>query len=580
MTTVNKIKVQNDKNIEELITALYCRLSVEDIKDEDGKKKKKEKEDESNSISNQKQILLDYCKKHGYTNTMFFVDDGISGTSFDRNDFNRMQRMVEEGKICRIIVKDLSRFGREQVEAGRLTQIVYPSLGVTFISIQENINSSTGEGMEMLPFYNIFNEWYAAQTSKKIRAVWQSKADNGKRVSPVVPYGYKKDETDKEKWLIDEPAAEIVKKIYSLCLAGRGPLQIAKQLEREKVLVPTAYFESVGRKTRNATPLDPYAWHPSAVVGILENRQYTGCAVNFKTTTVSYKVHTRIINPVEDYQIIPNMQEPIISEDIWLRVQELRKNRRRNTATGRASLFSGLVYCPDCGSKLHFCASKSLRRDQEFFRCANYKNGRGSCKIHFIRDVVLEKVVLEAVRNLADFVKCHEPVFLYMLARKNDAMRQQERKRLERVIERGTRRISEIDKLIEAAFERNVLGKLEDDRYERMVKNYAQEQRELIAEVQESKVVLQKAEQQVVDLRLLLRTLRELTEVKELTPTLVNSLIERIEVHNNDKSSGHCYVKVDIYFTAAGMIDIPTEEEILAMMVEIRENPQEFRYVA
>ena len=580
MTTVNKNKVQNDKNIEELITALYCRLSVEDIKDEDGKKKKKEKEDESNSISNQKQILLDYCKKHGYTNTMFFVDDGISGTSFDRNDFNRMQRMVEEGKICRIIVKDLSRFGREQVEAGRLTQIVYPSLGVTFISIQENINSSTGEGMEMLPFYNIFNEWYAAQTSKKIRAVWQSKADNGKRVSPVVPYGYKKDETDKEKWLIDEPVAEIVKKIYSLCLAGRGPLQIAKQLEREKVLVPTAYFESVGRKTRNATPLDPYAWHPSAVVGILENRQYTGCAVNFKTTTVSYKVHTRIINPVEDYQIIPNMQEPIISEDIWLRVQEFRKNRRRNTATGRASLFSGLVYCPDCGSKLHFCASKSLRRDQEFFRCANYKDGRGSCKIHFIRDVVLEKVVLEAVRNLADFVKCHEPVFLYMLARKNDAMRQQERKRLERVIERGTRRISEIDKLIEAAFERNVLGKLEDDRYERMVKNYAQEQRELIAEVQESKVVLQKAEQQVVDLRLLLRTLRELTEVKELTPTLVNSLIERIEVHNNDKSSGHCYVKVDIYFTAAGMIDIPTEEEILAMMEEIRENPQEFRYVA
>ena len=580
MTTVNKNKVQNDKNIEELITALYCRLSVEDIKDEDGKKKKKDKEDESNSISNQKQILLDYCKKHGYTNTMFFVDDGISGTSFDRNDFNRMQRMVEEGKICRIIVKDLSRFGREQVEAGRLTQIVYPSLGVTFISIQENINSSTGEGMEMLPFYNIFNEWYAAQTSKKIRAVWLSKADNGKRVSPVVPYGYKKDETDKEKWLIDEPAAEIVKKIYSLCLAGRGPLQIAKQLEREKVLVPTAYFESVGRKTRNATPLDLYAWHPSAVVGILENRQYTGCAVNFKTTTVSYKVHTRIINPVEDYQIIPNMQEPIINEDIWLRVQELRKSRRRNTATGRTSLFSGLVYCPDCGSKLHFCASKSLRRDQEFFRCANYKDGRGSCKIHFIRDVVLEKVVLEAVRNLADFVKCHEPVFLYMLARKNDTMRQQERKRLERVIERGTRRISEIDKLIEAAFERNVLGKLEDDRYERMVKNYAQEQRELIAEVQESKVVLQKAEQQVVDLRLLLRTLRELTEVKELTPTLVNSLIERIEIHNNDKSGGHCYVKVDIYFTAAGMIDIPTEEEILAMMEEIRENPQEFRYVA
>lgn len=212
MTTVNNIKVQNDKNIEELITALYCRLSVEDIKDEDGKKKKKE--DESNSISNQKQILLDYCKKHGYTNTMFFVDDGISGTSFDRNDFNRMQRMVEEGKICRIIVKDLSRFGREQVEAGRLTQIVYPSLGVTFISIQENINSTTGEGMEMLPFYNIFNEWYAAQTSKKIRAVQQSKAEHGERISSTVPYGYARSPKNSKQWIIDEPAAVIVKKIF------------------------------------------------------------------------------------------------------------------------------------------------------------------------------------------------------------------------------------------------------------------------------------------------------------------------------------------------------------------------------
>ena len=579
MTSANNIKVQNDINLdEELITALYCRLSVEDIKDENGKKKSKE--DESNSISNQKQILLDYCAKHGYKNTMFFVDDGISGTSFDRSDFNRMQKMVEEGKICRIIVKDLSRFGREQVEAGRLTQIVYPSLGVTFISIQENVNSTTGEGMEMLPFYNIFNEWYAAQTSKKIRAVWQSKADHGERISATVPFGYMKSPDDSKQWIIDEPAAEIVRKIFDLCLAGKGPSQIARQLEAEKVLVPSAYYESVDRKTRNTPPSNPYAWCSSAVVGILENRQYTGCAVNFKSTTVSYKVHKIIHNAVEDYQIIPNMQEPIISEDIWLRVQELRKNRRRPTATGRTSLFSGLVFCPDCGAKLHFAAAKSITRNQEHFRCSNYKSGRGTCTIHYIRDVVLEKIVLEAISDLADFVKCHEPVFLYMLAKKNNTMRQQEFKRLERFVENGTRRIAELDKLFETAFERNVLGKLEDDRYERMVLSYEKEQKELIAEVAESQRILEKAEQQVVDLRLLLRTLREMTDVKELTPTLVNSLIERIEVHNNDKSSGHCNVKVDIYFTAAGMIDIPTEEEILAMMAEIRENPQEFRFVA
>ena len=566
MTTANNINGQT----EEKITALYCRLSVDDEK----------KDAESNSITNQKQILLDYCQKQGFTNTMFFVDDGISGTSFERGGFQQMQKMVEEGKICRVIVKDLSRFGREMVEAGRLTQIVYPSLGVTFISLHENVNSTTGEGMEMLPFYNIFNEWYAAQTSKKIRAVWQSKAENGKRVSPTVPFGYVKDPDDKEKWLIDEPAAEVVRKIYALCLAGRGPSQIARQLEKEKILVPSAYYESVGRSHAQKVPTNPYSWDQKTVVGIIENRQYTGCAVNFKSTTVSYKVHKKIHNATEDYQIIPNMQEPIISEEQWLRVQELRKHRCRPTATGRASLFSGLVYCPDCGAKLHFCAAKSLKRNQEFWRCSNYKDGGGTCQIHYIRDVVLERIVLEAISSLADFVKCHEPVFLYMLAKKTNAMRQKEHKRLEQAVEQGTKRIAEIDRLIEKVFEQNAIGVLSDERFSKMLQSYEKEQKALTQEVAESRQTLEEAKQKATDLRLLLRTLREMTEINELTPTLVNSLIERIEVHNNDKSSGHCYVKVDIYFTAVGMIDIPTEQEILAMMEEIRANPQDFRFVA
>lgn len=232
--------------------------AVEDIKD-DKDKKRKGKEDESNSISNQKQILSDYAKKHGYTNTMFFVDDGISGTSFDRSDFNRMHRMVEEGKIGTIIVKDLSRFGREHIEGDRLAEIVYPTLGVTFISIHENINTSTGEGMEMLPFYNIFNEWYAAQTSKKIRAVWQSKSDNGERVSATVAFGYKKADDDSKQWVIDEPAAKVVRYIFQLCLEGLGVTKIARRLEAEKILTPTAYYNSIGRKTRNKV-VDPYRW--------------------------------------------------------------------------------------------------------------------------------------------------------------------------------------------------------------------------------------------------------------------------------------------------------------------------------
>ena len=576
MTTANYNKGLNINN--DLITALYCRLSVEDIKDENGKKKRNI--DESNSISNQKQILLDYAKKHGYTNTMFFVDDGISGTSFDRSDFNRMQRMVEEGKIGTIIVKDLSRFGREHIEGGRLAEIVYPTLGVTFISIHENVNTSTGEGMEMMPFYNIFNEWYAAQTSKKIRDVWKSKSDNGKRVSPTVPFGYMKDPADKEKWLIDEPAAEIVRKIFALCLDGRGPSQIARQLEKENIMVPSAYYQSVNRKCAQKVPIGSCHWDTKTVVHILENRQYTGCAVNFKSSTVSYKVHKKVYFNEEDQVIIPNMQEPIISEEDWLKVQELRQNKRRPTKTGRTSLFSGLVFCPDCGAKLHFCASKSLRRDQEFFRCANYKDSRGSCKIHYIRDVVLEDIVKEAISGLADFVKCHEAVFLYMLAKKNSAMQKAEYNRMKLAVERDEKRIKNIDRLIKSLYEDKVLGELEDDRYTTLMAEYEKEQRELIASVSAMRKTLESTEQKAVDLRLLLKTLRELTDVNELTPTIVNSLIDRIEVHNNDKSSGHCYVKVDIYFSAVGMIDIPTAEEIRAMIEEIKKDPQQFRYVA
>ncbi len=434
--------------------------------------------------------------------------------------------------------------------------------------------------MEMLPFYNIFNEWYAAQTSKKIRAVWQSKADNGKRVSSSVPFGYVKDPEDREKWLIDEPAAEIVCKIFTLALGGRGPSQIARQLEEERILLPTAYYESTGRKIGRKSPQNPFRWDQKTVVGILENRQYTGCAVNFKTTTVSYKVHKTIYKPKEEYQIIPDMQAAIISEEQWLRVQELRKSKRRPTKTGRTSLFSGLVYCPDCGAKLHFCAAKSLNRNQEFWRCSNYKDGRGSCKIHYIRDVVLEKLVLEAISDLADFVLCFEPVFLYMLAKKNNAMWQKEYNRLQQAVKNGTKRIAEIDRLIEKVFEQNASGVLSDERFAKMLQNYEKEQKALTQEVADNQQTLQNAEQQVVDLRLVLRTLREMTDIQELMPTLVNSLIERIEVHNNDKSSGHCHVKVDIYFTAVGMIDIPTEKEIQAMVEEIRNNPQDFKFVA
>ena len=264
---------------------------------------------------------MDYAKKNGYLHPKYFVDDGISGTTFDRPGFREMEALIEAGQVAAVIVKDLSRFGREHVETSRYLEIIYPTLGVKFVAIQERVDTETGEGTEMMPFHNIFNEWYAAQTSKKVRAVWAMKAANGKRSNFRVPYGYKRDELDKEKWLVDDAAAEVVRRIYHLCLEGKGPEQIARLLQKEKVLTPTAYYRSIGSSSANRPmPSDPYLWKDSTIDAILSNRKYTGCMVNLKTTTVSYKVHKLIRKPEEEWSIVPNAQEAIIDENTWLRV--------------------------------------------------------------------------------------------------------------------------------------------------------------------------------------------------------------------------------------------------------------------
>ena len=569
---------KKNKGQEERITALYARLSDDDPENE---KKGVGNDKESNSIQNQRMILYDYARAHGYLHPQFFYDDGVSGTTFDRPGFKKMEELIEAGKVSTVIVKDLSRFGRNYLEVGNYLEVVYPTLGVKFIAIQENVDTLSGTGTEMMPFHNIFNEWYASQTSKKVRAVWAMKAANGLRTNFNVPFGYIRDPEDQEKWLIDEPAAEVVRKIFALCLAGKGPDQVARQLEREKVLTPSAYYHALGAKKANhPMPKNPYGWKDSSVCGILANRSYTGCTVKLKTTTVSYKVHKMVYKPEDEWVVTPNTQDAIIDEDTWLRVQELRENKRRPTATGRTSLFSGLVYCPDCGSKLYFCAAKSLRKDQEFFRCANYKSGRGECTIHFIRDVVLQKIVLEAVGELADFVRCYEPVFLYLIARNSAKGRKQEMKDLKLEIEAGRRRIEELDRLISRIYEDNVLGRLSDERYERMSAGYEKEQHDLVTSVAENERRLRKMEKERTDLHALLKGLREFTEVRELTPELVNTLIRRIEIHNSDRSTGHVRVKVDIYFTAVGIIDLPTEEELKSLMEEMQNAPMQAKATA
>ena len=545
------------------VTALYCRLSQDDGRD-----------GESNSISNQKAILSQYAKEHGYLHPEFFVDDGISGTTFDRPDFQRMQRMAENGEIGTIIVKDLSRFGRETIEMGRLTQVVYPSLGITFIAIQENVNTSTGTGLEMMPFYNIFNEWYAEQTSKKIKAVWKSKADNGERVSAAVPFGYMKSSNNPKQWIVDEPAAKIVRYIFELCLAGLGPMKIARRLEDEQIICPTEHYYRKGIKASNPRPQNPYIWDQTTVRHILENRQYTGCTVNFKSTFVSFKVKKKVHIPEEEWQIIPNTQEAIIDDDTFERVQELRKHRRRNTATGKTSMFSGLLYCADCGSKLYYCASKSIKDGQEFYRCSQYKENRGSCTIHFIRDSVLKKLVLDTIRKVAKYVQEFEPVFLYLFAEQNTLGREKSIRNMRQNIEKGKTRIKELDMLIERIYEDNVLGKISDERFLRMSANYESEQKELLATVESDEQTVKKAEQEKVDLKVFLDTIRQCTDLKELTPTIVNTLIKRIDVHNSVKDdNGVKHVPIDIFFTAVGIINVPTEKELITAMEKMREKP-------
>lgn len=554
-----------------LITALYCRLSVDDFDEKDKRKNKEELE--SNSITHQKQILEDYCKRNGISNYRFFTDDGISGTTFDRPGFQEMEEMIENGFIGTVIVKDLSRFGRDHVFSGYYTQIKYPSLGVNFIAIQDNVDIEKGTGVEMMPIQNVFNEWHAQQTSKKIRAVWQNKRDHGERVSATVPYGYKKAKKDTQ-WYIDEPAAEIVRYIFKLAMEGLGPTKIANRLREEKYITPTEYFYQINRKTRNERPVDPYNWQDTTVKHILDNPQYTGCTVNGRSSIVSYKVHKKIEYDESEWQIIPNTQEAIIDEETFKTVHEMRASRRRNTATGRTSLFSNLVFCGDCGSKMYFCASKSINEKQEFFRCSAYKENRGTCTIHFIRNVVLEEMVLETIRKTAKYISENETVFLYLYEKNHRLSVAKEMRDTKLRVEQAKKRIKELDGLISASFEQLARGTISEERFKIFCDKYEAEQKELTKFVSETEAEIQTAKQDAVDLKAFLENIRECTDIQKLTPTLVNTLIKKIEIFNSVKGEdGKKHVPITIHFRSVDIVTVPDEEEIIAAMEEIRNTP-------
>ena len=536
------------------ITILYCRLSNEDALD-----------GESNSIQNQKEFLTRYAAEHGYTNLKILVDDGYTGTNFDRPGVQEGFALVKQGLVGCWLVKDLSRFGRDYLTVGQYTDIIFPSYDVRFIAVNDGVDSERGDSDGFAAIRNLFNEWYPRDTSKKVRVVFRQKGTSGKHLGKP-PYGYRTDPTDKDHWIIDEDAAPVVKRIFDLAIDGKGPEQIARILEQDKVLTTKALYAKQSEnhpdpKKRKKMPERPYHWIGQSVVGILERMEYTGCTCNFKTYSKSYKLKKRIPNAIEDMCIFPDTQEAIVSQAQWDRVQELRKNKRRPTKAERQGLFSGLLFCPDCGNKLHFATCKSFDGKQDHYVCSSYKSGRGTCSAHYIREDVLRELVLERIRAVNAYIRQDVEGFQeeWLQCRRSDQERsiREDRKR----VEQAKKRLADLDVLLSRLYEDFVLGDLSKERYKKMTADYEAEQERLKLEIEVTEEWLETQETMSADVDAFVALTQKYVDVPELTPTIVNEYIKKIEVFAPDKSSGKRVQKVKIYFNFVDDVEIPVISE-------------------
>ncbi len=536
------------------ITILYCRLSNEDALD-----------GESNSIQNQKEFLTRYAAEHGYTNLKILVDDGYTGTNFDRPGVQEGFALVKQGLVGCWLVKDLSRFGRDYLTVGQYTDIIFPSYDVRFIAVNDGVDSERGDSDGFAAIRNLFNEWYPRDTSKKVRVVFRQKGTSGKHLGKP-PYGYRTDPADKDHWIIDEDAAPVVKRIFDLAIDGNGPEQIARILEQDKVLTTKALYAKQSEnhpdpKKRKKMPERPYHWIGQSVVGILERMEYTGCTCNFKTYSKSYKLKKRIPNAIEDMCIFPDTQEAIVSQAQWDRVQELRKNKRRPTKAQRQGLFSGLLFCPDCGNKLHFATCKSFDGKQDHYVCSSYKSGRGTCSAHYIREDVLRELVLERIRAVNAYIRQDVEGFQeeWLQCRRSDQERsiREDRKR----VEQAKKRLADLDVLLSRLYEDFVLGDLSKERYKKMTADYEAEQERLKLEIEVTEEWLETQETMSADVDAFVALTQKYVDVPELTPTIVNEYIKKIEVFAPDKSSGKRVQKVKIYFNFVDDVEIPVISE-------------------
>lgn len=543
------------KQATEKYTILYARLSQDDGSQGD-----------SNSIQNQRMMLEKYAWNNGFENLKFLYDDGATGTNFNRPAFQEVMSLIENGEAATLIVKDMSRLGREYLEVGRLTEIVFPSYGVRFIAMNDGVDSLYGDN-EFTPFKNIINEWYAKDCSKKGRASARIKAESGARVASRPPFGYQKDPADpKRKIVPDEETAPIIKHIFSLCMNGRGPSQIANQLNEEQIPIPAYfYYKKNGVKVTGFDADNPCDWKQSTVARLLENEVYLGHTINLKYTTLSYKNKKRVERPENEQVRIENTHEAIIDKATWDIVQDIRKRKRRRANMAEQNIYSGLIYCKDCGGTMVLHRAHTMDAVKNNFMCSTYKKkGRGCCSGHYIREGQLAEILLDDLRRVTHFARQNEAMFAKHITQKNSAEIRRMIAQTERELETLKCRDTELTALFKRLYEDNVLGKIPNEVFRKLSDDYLIEQKEIQTAIPKKEEELEKLKDSVANTATFLEKARQYTKLDSLTAKLLNLFIERVEVgEREERYSRTAPQSIDIYYRDIGLLDNIVETETL-----------------
>lgn len=531
----------------EKITALYCRLSRDD-----------ELQGDSNSIINQRNMLKKYADDNGFRNTEFFVDDGYSGTTFNRPDWQRLNSYIDEGKIGTIIVKDMSRLGRDYLQVGMYTEMVFPNADIRFIAINNGVDSENQMDNDMTPFINIFNEFYAKDTSRKIRAVMKAKGESGKHICTNPPYGYLKDKEDKNKWIVDDVAAEVVKEIFKLCVNGYGPSQIANELINRNIPTPTEHLNSLGIKTPASKSEIKGNWQPVTITRILEKAEYLGHTVSFKTTRKSYKNKKKIWNPKDEWLIFKNTHEAIIDQETFDIVQRIRDGRRVRNNLGQMPILSGMLYCADCGKKLYQVRDKGWSHDKEYFVCASYRKHKGMCTSHQIKNVQVESILLHELKNITAFARNHEDEFVALVMKKSEKELNHKLKNSHRELEQAKARIAKLNTIVQKLYEDNLDGKISDERFRIMSSSYDKEQAELTKNIQTLESFIFETTNQSLNVESFIELVKKYTDIKGLNAEIIRTFVDKIYVEQSQKVEGSRTKKQTIWiqWNYIGVVDI------------------------